>query len=1304
MSSPSVTPQPAQAGVGGAESTRFAPTLVLLVGLGMAAGAALWKQKDIESDAQALFEHSVEAVTEHVRSRLQLPVFGLMGAKGLYAASKSVERSEFRTYVESRGLASEFVGVRGFGFIQHVLRPGLDAFLKAQRSDGAPQFALRQLADKEHDDLYIVTFIEPAAQNVGVPGLDIGSEAIRRAAAQRAVDSGLPTITAAISLVQDQRHTPGLLLFVPVYANGAQLTTIAQRRAALVGLAYAPLVMADMLEGMAAVRAGVIDFELFDGAVTQPGAPPGTLLFDADQHTANAPVARRTLSTTRTLAFGGRDLTLRINSTDRFDAGIDRTTPWLVLSGGALLSALMALLLRQQATGRRRAEARALEMTADLRQAEASSHAYLEELQLQKYALDQHAIVATADVQGKITYVNDKFCEISGYTREELLGQDHIMLNSGTHPHGFFKSMYRTLATGKTWRDEVCNQAKSGQLYWVDTTIVPLMNSEGKPERYLAIRADITLRKQVELDLVQQQLNLEKRVQQKTKAAVQSENHLRLVINTSLDSIIGMDSKGRVSEWSRQAETTFGWTFAEVLGQYLHDFIIPERYREAHQKGLAHYLAAGVGPVLGKRIEIFALRRDGTEFPIELAISPIVTPQGTTFSAFISDVTNRKQEQAALMAAKALAESASRAKSEFLANMSHEIRTPMNGVIGMVDILQETALLPEQHRMLDTISQSSLALLQILNDILDFSKIEAGKLGLESVPMHLRDVAEGVAQLMGSLPGTEAEVALFVSTELPVWTYGDPSRLRQVLLNLLGNAIKFSNQQVCEVSLSVTPCRLADGEGVRFEVADNGIGMSPEVVAKLFKPFTQADESTARKFGGTGLGLSISQRLVELMGGRIAVRSTLGEGSEFTVELPLQAAPAQRDPPDLPSLAGVQVLIMTRNAFGIRARTAYCTDAGAQVHVLPDMASAREFLAQLPPDPRWVVLVDKTVSNPTRELGLSAAAGVVREAVRGTPTSPHDIVLPVRPMLHQDLIGAIARASGRLTNAHITGTGHSPERRVRQRPAAPTVEAAAQTRRLILLAEDNETNRDVMQEQLRLLGYTCEMANDGAIALKMWQASPARYALLLSDCHMPNLDGFGLTEAIRATEPAGTRLPIVAVTANAMQGEAQRCRERGMDDYLSKPLRMNELRDKLDQWMPEPVLAVPVLTEPAQVAAVGHTLPVWSPDTLTELVGDNAAMHKRLLERFLTNGTMQVAEITAAAVACDTAALAGIAHTLKSAARSVGALALGELCQHLETAGRAADAKSCSALAAGLDTAWTAVEAKICDHLGTKPT
>jgi CHASE1-domain containing sensor protein len=388
---------------------------VFLLGLCLAAGAAWWWQNDIERDAETQFQQSVEHVMFDISRRFRLPVYGLNGAKGLYAASGRVQRADFRAYVASREMPIEFPGIRGFGFIQRVMRPDLDAFVASERADGAPGFAIRQLADKNHGDLYIIKFIEPAANNAGAQGLDIGSEANRRSAAQRAVDSGEPTITAAIMLVQDTRQTPGVLLFVPVYANGTRPANADERRAALVGLLYAPIVIGELLDGMADVGAGRIDFELFDTARATLG---GTLLYDADRHLENPSAAQevkaRRFSHTSALSLPVGDLSLQASSTHEFDAAINRWSKWLVFAAGALVSALLALLQRQQATGRRRAEALAQQMTAQLRQ---------DQVRASDFSRSASDWFWETDAEHRFCYFSDNFEAVYGLAPGRLLGK-----------------------------------------------------------------------------------------------------------------------------------------------------------------------------------------------------------------------------------------------------------------------------------------------------------------------------------------------------------------------------------------------------------------------------------------------------------------------------------------------------------------------------------------------------------------------------------------------------------------------------------------------------------------------------------------------------------------------------------------------------------------------------------------------------------------------------------------------------------------------------------------------------------------
>ncbi len=769
--------------------------------------------------------------------------------------------------------------------------------------------------------------------------------------------------------------------------------------------------------------------------------------------------------------------------------------------------------------------------TADVQRNMVLAQRALNELEQQKFVLDQHAIVTVAEVDGSISYGNDRFVEISGYTHAEFMGRDHRLLKSGHHPQEFFTAMYATINAGGVWHAEVCNRAKDGHLYWVDTTIAAFMGSDGKPRQYIGVRTDITERK---------------RAEEKSLAAV-------------------------------------------------------------------------------------------------------------------------------------------RAKSEFLANMSHEVRTPMNGVVGMIDILRESELLPEQQRMLDTIHRSSLSLLGILNDILDFSKIEAGKLEIEAIATSVREVVEGVAQLVVT-PGSASDIdlAIFVAPELPRWMLLDPTRLRQILLNLLGNAMKFITARPGRVKLHVEPCTLAQGgPGVRFRVSDNGIGMSPQQLERLFQPFTQGDESTARRFGGTGLGLSITQRLVELSGGQIQARSAVGVGSEFTVELPRLACPPGRPLPPEPRLDGVRVLAVTQDAQALRDASAYGVAAGASITAVADLAAARLWLHQAGnASEATVVVLGLDVSETPAELDLPEGLGVVRIVRRSGSNlrSENEVMVSARPLLYHELIQGVALAAGRVPAPRV----NEERRQILTRPQAPTVEQALARRQLILLAEDNETNRDVMREQLGLLGYAAEVASDGAVALQMWRSGHGeRYGLLLTDCHMPHTDGFALTAAIRQTEGPGQRLPIVAVTANAMQGEAQRCVERGMDGYLSKPLRLKELRAMLAKWLPLGGDLASIGTAQSAPAEPGSI--AWNSATLGRMVGDNPELQRRLLNKFVLNAARQVAAIGAAAAAGDIGTVADVAHGLKSAARTVGAPALGELCQRMETAGREGDAALCVALCRGLE-------------------
>lgn len=630
-----------------------------------------------------------------------------------------------------------------------------------------------------------------------------------------------------------------------------------------------------------------------------------------------------------------------------------------------------------------------------------------------------------------------------------------------------------------------------------------------------------------------------------------------------------------------------------------------------------------------------------------------------------------------LQATRDEAQTANRAKGAFLAAMSHEIRTPMNGVLGMAELLAHSPLNEEQAQTVTTVRESAHSLLRIIDDILDFSKIEAGRLDLETEPLRLTPLVEGACDALAPIAAArDVQLWVCVNSDVPEQVQGDSVRIRQVLTNLLGNAIKFSSGQPerrGKVDVRVS----AVDDGVRLVVRDNGIGMDAEGLARLFKPFTQAETSTTRRFGGTGLGLAICHRLVSLMGGRIEVQSTPGEGSAFQVWLPLQAF---GDQPSLQTreLKDVRVLLVAQNGLPTADVQTWLERAGADVETLPDAASALTRARLLPPP----VVIVREVSA-AEAPAVDDPLGDIRELVIGrgrrgparlvSPTTATMDLLRRAPMLR-----AVAMLAGRASPEAVPA---SQEGFVRNTAPLPTTAQARAQGRLILVAEDDPVNRLVVLRQLALLGYAAELANDGAAALRMWRSSG--YALLLTDLHMPELDGYELAMAVRADEAQSgrARQPILALTANALKGEAARARAAGIDDYLTKPAPLKLLSAALEQWLPNSGTSFTTSAPSSTTATMVSHETLLNLQVLRELVGDDEALIEELRLDFITQCKADGAALHAAVLAGNRLLVISIAHRLKSAARSVGAMALGSLCERLEqapavTPGRAAQAQA----------------------------
>ena len=826
------------------------------------------------------------------------------------------------------------------------------------------------------------------------------------------------------------------------------------------------------------------------------------------------------------------------------------------------------------------------------------------------------------------------------------------------------------------WYEEYRFMHADGSFSTVVDRAYVVRDAAGRAVRMIGSMADVTERRRAEKELRE------------------NEKRFRQLFDQSVDALFVHDASGRIIDCNAEACRSLGYSREELLSLRISALVtnqLTEEEKSSRTEPTLWQRALSGEP--GKVAGIHRgehRRKDGTTFPVEVYVGSVDYGEERMIFASARDITERKQAEAALVEARLAAEEANRAKSEFLANMSHEIRTPMNGIVGMTDLLLGTPLDDEQREYAETVRLSGDNLMIIINDILDFSKIEAGAMRLEDIDFDLRSAVEDVTVLLGGRAQAKGlELASLVEYDVPKDLRGDPGRLRQILTNLLGNAIKFTDKGEVVVRVELAG-ESEETATVRFEVSDTGIGMSREQQERIFLAFTQADASTTRRYGGTGLGLAISRQLVNLMGGEIGVESEPGVGSTFffTVTFEKQPAAAYSAPSIPADLPGLRALVVDDSEANRTILEKQLSSWGVLNTSVEGGPQALEELRSAAGQPYDLALLDLQMPGmdgmelarrikDDPDISRTRLVLLTSMGRRGEGEEARQSGIGAyltKPMRQSELYDVLATVMGEATPGEETRlvTRHS----LRERKASG--------RARVLVAEDNPVNQKVAVRMLESLGYLADVAGDGREALEAL-LSETSYEAVLMDVQMPEMDGYETTAEIRRIEAAdeGHRLPIIAMTANAMQGDMQKTIEAGMDDYVSKPVRPENLGAVLKRWVPAP--SIPASNEDALDRDVIAGLRELQGDDETDIVSELAGM-------FLDDARTGIQSLEEAVEKGDAPAVERMAHMLKGSSGNMGARRMSRLCGRLEVAGASGDLSRAPQLLGALEAEFGRVD------------